>query len=142
MAQHLYVRMTIEEKDSPAYLLHWVDPMLEEFAASRVVSWPPALGGSPATTTAPQEEKASLVDTSSPAKPWTTGSPPLSPVLGQPPVTPQWAGHAMEAETCSSNIPLGEDVAAPTRPPRGGQPTVVDAEAHQQSPSATPQPRT
>jgi hypothetical protein len=49
----------------------WTDAMLEEFATSLVVSWPPedsAHGCPPAMTTAPQEEEASLVDTYSPAK--------------------------------------------------------------------------
>jgi len=66
--------------------------LLEEFTASRVVSRPPeapAPGCPPATSTAPQDEETSLVDTSSPAKAWMTGSPTLLPEQGQPPVTPQ-----------------------------------------------------
>jgi hypothetical protein len=75
----------------------WVYPMLEEFATSRIVSRPleaSALGCPLGMSTAPQDEEASLVDTSSPAKAWTTGLPMLSPE--QPPVMPQWVGHPVE----------------------------------------------
>jgi hypothetical protein len=61
----------------------WVDPMLEELAAS--------LGCSPALRAASQESDASLVGTRSPTKTalWTMDSPPLSPMQpsgGQPDV--------------------------------------------------------
>jgi len=35
----------------------------------------------------------------------------------------------MEAEACSNNVNIGKDVATPSLPPRGLQPTVVDDEA-------------
>ena len=47
----------------------------------------------------------------------------------------QRAGHAVEAEACSNNIPPGEDAATPSLP-QGGQTVVVDNEARPQSTGA------
>jgi hypothetical protein len=70
----------------------WVELMLEEPAASLVVSLAgaPAPGSPPVSAVASQDADASRVDTRSPAKAahWTSVSPPKSPVQGPPQVTP------------------------------------------------------
>jgi hypothetical protein len=76
-------------------------------------------------------------------KAWTTCSPTLSLAQGQPQVTPPQAGHAVEAEACSNNIPPSEDAATPTLHREGeSPPSWMTRRAHKAPvPSLQPQTR-
>jgi hypothetical protein len=84
----------------------WVDPMLEELAASLVLTaGAPAVGCPPPPLVTSWGVEASLVDTHSPVKgaQWTTDSPTLSQptqrVADLPPVSPQQGRTQASAST-------------------------------------------
>ena len=90
----------------PPALVIIFDPMLEELAASLVVSRPMSAATPeclPATTAA-QEVEAPVADTCSPATAaqWTTDLSLMSPVQGPPQLTPPRAGAPGVAEGCTT----------------------------------------
>ena len=90
----------------PPALVISFDPMLEELAASLVVSWPmrAATPECLPAMVAPQEVEAPVADTCSPttAAQWTTDLSLMSPVQGPPQLTPPQAGAPSAAEGCTT----------------------------------------
>jgi hypothetical protein len=110
--------------------------MLEEHAASLVLTaGAPATGCPPPPPSASQEVEASLVDTCSPAKGalWTTDSPLLSLVQGQPQGTPP--GGWAQRQGCRSTLQRHPPRHGPSHPALGD--TTTDAVNRNPSPQTT-----